>query len=986
MINAQEPEPQSQSRSLIGGEIVADGSLIFDTKIDNSKFNKGIEEQKKNIEKVGTVSRKTFSEASAESGKTTDEIKQDVANLAKEYQKQYGMNVPNSYKKAYKDMGLYSSEAEREVSCDAKEMAKSHEQNSEKSEKTWKNSFSAIGKAASATFAVAAKAVTAVSGALTAGAGAAIVFGSSFETSLAQLSTIADTNAVSMDEFSSSIKELSNQTGVAASDLALVAYNAISAGTSTEDAMNMVKTATDLATGGFTSTEAALSVLTTAVNAYGDSAGTVEEISDSLIMVQNLGVTTVDKLASSMGKAIATGSAYGISIGNIESSYVSLTKQGISTEEATTYMASMFNELGDSGSEVGKILTEKTGASFGQLMDEGYSLADILGILNESVDGNTEALMNLWGSAEAGKASNAIINEGLETFNDNLNTIQNSSGATQAAVEAMQQTFEYKAGQIKEAAVNLGISIYESFSDSLSGEGGALDVVSGWLNKLQSAFEKNGATGLVGALGEIISDLAARAAEFAPQMMNLAVDLLKNLVSGLKSNASIIIKGALSVITNLVEGVLSMLPDIIDLGLQIIVNLALGIAEYIPKLIPVVIDAILQIVNTIINNIDMIIDAAVLIVDGLVNGLIGAIPQLIDGAIALLMAIVDAIPVIINAIIDNLPMIIDALVMGLIGGIPNLLNGAVKLFMAIVQALPQINVALLEALPRILLTILTTLGGLAESLWTEVLSPAIEKFLEWGSGIIETGKQAASDFLNNVIEFICQLPENIFYWLGYATGAVVAWTAEMISNAISAGSSFVENIINFIKTLPSRIYTWFSNTITKVLNFKKDMSDKAKEAGKGFFDNITDALSNLPEKMKEIGSNIVSGIWNGISSGWSWLINSVKDLANSLFQGAKDALDIHSPSKKFKWIGEMCIEGMNEPLENYNPYETFNATMKANAGVMKANFIGNTDRDIFGGSTINTTSQTFNIYQPIKSPSELMRAVRLEQQYGLAGG
>ena len=242
---------------------------------------------------------------------------------------------------------------------------------------------------------------------------------------------------------------MSSQTGAAASDLALVAYNAISAGTDTEKAMEMAKTATDLATGGFTSTDSALSVLTTSLNAYGDAAGTAAQISDSLIMVQNLGVTTVDQLSSSMGKAIATGSAYGVSLGNIESSYVSLTKQGINTAEATTYMSSMFKELGDSGSTVGKIIAEQTGKSFGQLMQDGMTTADIIGMLSESVDGNAEALMNLWGSAEAGKAANAIMNEGLEAFNENLKTIEGSSGATANAVAAMQDTFEYKADKNK---------------------------------------------------------------------------------------------------------------------------------------------------------------------------------------------------------------------------------------------------------------------------------------------------------------------------------------------------------------------------------------------------------------------------------------------------------------------------------------------------------------------------------------------------------
>lgn len=63
--------------------------------------------------------------------------------------------------------------------------------------------------------------------------------------------------------------------------------------------------------------------------------------------------------------------------------------------------------------------------------------------------------------------------------------------------------------------------------------------------------------------------------------------------------------------------------------------------------------------------------------------------------------------------------------------------------------------------------------------------------------------------------------------------------------------------------------------------------------------------------MAEIGSNIVSGIWNGISSGWDWLTGEVKSLAKSLLDGAKDALGIHSPSRLFRdLVGKMIPQGI----------------------------------------------------------------------------
>lgn len=283
-----------------------------------------------------------------------------------------------------------------------------------------------------------------------------------FESSIAKLQTISGANAI--PTLSEDILELSGATGIAASDLANTAYNAISAGTAISDAVGMAESASKLAIAGFTDTDSALSVLTTAINAYGDAAGTATEISDSLIQVQNLGVTTVADLASNMGKAIATASAYGVNLANLEAAYISTTKSGINTAESTTYLSSMFKELGDDGTEVSKVIQEQTGMSFGKLMQSGESLGNVLQMLLDSVNGDSEALMNLWSSAEAGKGANAILNQGIETFNKNLITVQSSTGATESAYKTMADTSEMAGKRAANAFENLKVAVGEQLT------------------------------------------------------------------------------------------------------------------------------------------------------------------------------------------------------------------------------------------------------------------------------------------------------------------------------------------------------------------------------------------------------------------------------------------------------------------------------------------------------------------------------------------
>lgn len=305
--------------------------------------------------------------------------------------------------------------------------------------------------------------------------------GSQFETSFAQLRTIADTSAVGVNELSEGVRALSSELGVSASEIAVTAYSAISAGADTAEALDEVRTAGRLATAGFTDTNSALSVLRTAMNAYGDSAGTAEEISDQLIQTQNLGVTTVAELASNMGRAIATGSAYGVSLQNIESAYISLTKQGINTAMGTTYLSGLITELGSSGSTVSDILINETGQSFGQLMESGYSLGDVLGILMESVDGDSEAFANLFSNARSAMAGNAIINNGLETFNTNLERLGNTSNETEEAYSIMTDTFQHRSDVLNTTFENLKISIFEKFEPLLTR---IIEAVQGFLDRV----------------------------------------------------------------------------------------------------------------------------------------------------------------------------------------------------------------------------------------------------------------------------------------------------------------------------------------------------------------------------------------------------------------------------------------------------------------------------------------------------------------------
>ena len=290
-----------------------------------------------------------------------------------------------------------------------------------------------------------------------------------YQTSVAKVNTLADTSVKSIDDISSEVMSLSDDVGQASSDIAEATYQAISAGVNTANSVDFVRQANELAVGGFTSATTAVDVLTTALNSYGLETSKASQIADYLITTQNLGKTTVDELANSVGKVIPIAAAYGVEMDNLSTAYAVLTANGIATAETGTYLKAMLNELGDSGSAVTAVLINETGMSFAQLTEQGYSLGDVMAILGDSVNNNAGAFNELWSSSEAGIGALSIMNSGAERYNSVLNSMETSTGAASAAFDKMAETSAFAEQKMVNSAKNLRIAIGEDLAKSLEG-------------------------------------------------------------------------------------------------------------------------------------------------------------------------------------------------------------------------------------------------------------------------------------------------------------------------------------------------------------------------------------------------------------------------------------------------------------------------------------------------------------------------------------
>ena len=849
----------------------------------------------------------------------------------------------------------------KDLEAELKKVEKRIKETGDQSEETGKQG-SKIGSMISAGCKVAA---AALAGVVTAAGGAALAaykVGSDYETALQKVGTIADAATKPLQTLSDEIMALSSKTGIAASDIASATYDAISATGDTANAVSIVAQATQLATAGFASTADSLSTLTGIMNAYGMQASDLESVSDSLIATQNLGVLTIGELSSSIGRAISTASAYGVGLSNLETGYIALTKAGIKCDESTTYLSSMFSELGDAGSKVGKILQEQTGKSFGQLMESGYSLADVLQILYDSCGQDSEALMQLWGSQEAGKASNAIVSQGLQQFDSWLKQVEDSSGATASAYEQMQATVSTQTDILKNNIRNLGIKLYESFSPAL------LDAI----QKINDALSSDQMAASVDALGQALSNAASSIGNFISAVLPTLVDGL----TWVLNHASEIAAGIAAIGSALA---------VIKIGTGVVK--AIGVIKSLGSIAPVIGAAI----SALGGPITLIIAAIAAVAAGIAvlwntnEGFRNAVTGIWS---AITSAISSAVTGICNFFTQTIPAALSMVGTALLN-LPTTISTALSnALISVGEWVIQLGTSALQAGQQFLTSIGTALANLPYTIGY-LLGYAIGTVITWGITLYTNAVQIGINFVNGVITFFQTLPSRIGTFLTTTISRVTSWASSMAAKARQAGSQFLSSVVSFVTQLPGKIGSLLTSAISKVTQFASNLVSKGKDAASRFTSAVVDGIKSIPGKVQSIGSDIVRGIWSGISGAAKWLRDKVASFASGIVDGLKGALKINSPSKVIRdKIGKAIPEGLAAGIQK-NTKPAVNAAIGmarkvvsgASLSAARLSLVADTRMAAANASTAYTTSNVYNgggnrsvtYNQTINSPKSMSR-------------
>lgn len=193
--------------------------------------------------------------------------------------------------------------------------------------------------------------------------------------------------------------------------------------------------------------------------------------------------------------------------------------------------------------------------------------------------------------------------------------------------------------------------------------------------------------------------------------------------------------------------------------------------------------------------------------------------------------------------------------------------------------------------------------------------------------VIQAAWQALCDFLAPVFEGAFQAVATIFDTITSAILGVLDFFIEVFTGdweqALNGIKEFwgsiwdgicgiFETIIDTLMGIGEVILNWFGTTWEDALNGVKDFFTN-------IWNNIVDFFSGLPGRMADIGYNIVTGIWNGISGAAGWLWNQISGFCSSIVSNIKSFFGINSPSKLMedavgKWLPPGIAVGFEDAM------------------------------------------------------------------------
>lgn len=347
-----------------------------------------------------------------------------------------------------------------------------------------------------------------------------------------------------------------------------------------------------------------------------------------------------------------------------------------------------------------------------------------------------------------------------------------------------------------------------------------------------------------------------------------------------------------------------------------------------------------------------------------------AIPTLVTSCLpALLQAGFDIISALGNAFITNLPIILET-------GMQIIL----QLATGIADALPTLIPTIVQVIITIVEYLLTNIDLLIDAA-IQLMTGLAEGFVNAMPILIEKAPQIILALVNAIVTNVPKLVEASLKIMVTLATALITYLPQLLAKVPEILTQLKDKFFQLMNNL-APIGQKVTDTIKTAI---QSAWSSLTGAVSGWVSNLKEAFLEKVQDFADVGKQIIEGIKNGIKDGWDSLKSYVGEVANSLLDAAKSALNIHSPSRAFAdQVGKQIPAGIAMGIKNNMGVLLSAVDDMSNEALVNTSIgaVTSSSYDLagesFGGASIGGGyNQTINVYSPqALTPSEVARQTR----------
>lgn len=233
----------------------------------------------------------------------------------------------------------------------------------------------------------------------------------------------------------------------------------------------------------------------------------------------------------------------------------------------------------------------------------------------------------------------------------------------------------------------------------------------------------------------------------------------------------------------------------------------------------------------------------------------------------------------------------------------------------------------------------TWLSQLPGRIWT-YLTDSFNKVKQWGFDMGVKAGQIAAEFLNNTIDYFSKLPGRIWTWLSDTVSKVRTWGGDLWNAGVNSAKQLVDSVVNTVEAIPGKMLDIGRHIVEGLWQGIINAKNWFMRQVNGFFSGIVDGakaalgIHSPARKMIPVGDYTVQGMEVGIEKRMPSLQSNMKEKLLNLTREMKAKVAYESQS-----LGATVVSRSSNEIINKNSNDSENNPRKFILNIENKNYL-----------------------------------------------